>query len=311
MTSTRNKTHEQRLGAIHTRVTSGAFAAIVFFVLSAVGAGLQPAHARDSALDLAEYLAEAGNYEGAVIELKRFVCFNPQSPMLNEVFLRMSQLLARENEWAEALEAAQKSIDSCNEDSVADERRISRAVLLIASRDYSRAEMELLRVAHYSDYPGVRDRAYFFLGLCELYVSRWDESREAFHTYFAKTHPSRAEAVDSLLDRSHTMNHKSQTTARRLSTLAPGLGQLYAGAYRQAVVTMAVNLLTARALWGDLSEGQVVDPALLVHWTIFERYYRGARTNADRAARLHNERIDGALARDVWQHLLKESGDTE
>jgi len=297
--------------SIHSSVARRALAAIVFVALWTVGPGVQSASAGDAALEMAEYLADAGNYGAAVIELKRFVCFNPQSPMLSEVYLRMSELLARENDWAEALAAAEKSIQSCDEDSVADERRISKAVLQIASRDYDYAELELLRVAHYSDYPAVRQRACFVLGLCGLYASRWDESREAFRIYFAGTNSAGAAAVDSLLERSHRLEHKSPRAARWLSTLAPGFGQLYAGAYWQAPMAMAINFVTARALWSDLSGGQIAAPALLVHWGLFERYYRGARANADRTARLHNKRTDRALARDVRQRLETESGRTE
>lgn len=82
--------------------------------------------------------------------------------------------------------------------------------------------------------------------------------------------------------------------ARLMSTFLPGSGQIYAGAWRDGLTSLAVNGGFATLLVGAVRAQDWVGTALVVGWG--GRYYMGGIDNAGARVNEHNARIDQALA---------------
>ncbi len=277
------------------------FPAIVLVVfLFLFGAGSLTAG--DAAYEIANGLFDTGNYEEAITEYKRFICFNPDHEMCSDAYFRIGLAYRNQERWWEAVDAMRKAMAITADDSLRDERRISTAIILIASGDYSAAEFELLRVAHFSDNSFLKKKAFFFLGVRYLYAFRWEESRKAFEHYFSDSLSPEADELDSLFSLSTGLVYKSPGVAKWLSTFLPGSGQIYCGEWRSGINALAINSLTAYLLIDALLDHRLQD-VIIGHVTLFDRYYRGNRSNAEKAASSRNERLRRAFAKDILGRL--------
>ena len=98
------------------------------------------------------------------------------------------------------------------------------------------------------------------------------------------------------------LRYKSPKAAKWLSTFLPGFGQIYCGEWRDGINALAINSLTSYLLIDALLEQRFQD-LIISHLTLFDRYYRGNRQNAEKAAILRNERLNKAFAKDVLNRL--------
>jgi hypothetical protein len=160
---------------------------------------------------------------------------------------------------------------------------------MIANSSYSAAEFELLRIAHFANYSFLKKKAFFFLGVCYLYTFKWEEARKAFGHHFSDSQFPKGKEVDSLFALSTSLKYKSPDAAKWLSTFIPGSGQIYCGDWRNGINALAINSLTTYLLIDALLERRFQD-AIISHLTFFDRYYRGNRRSAERAAMRRNER---------------------
>lgn len=254
--------------------------------------------AEDLALNLAEEFFKAGNYHEAITEYKRFICFNSNDERISDVWFQIGMAYRNQARWENALNALRKSLSVATNDRLRDERRISIGILLIANQDYSAAEFELLRVSMFSNYPSLRRKATFFLGICRLYTFKWEEARKAFDQYFDSSQILQREQVDSLFAATNHPEYKSPETAKWLSTFIPGLGQIYAGDFWDGLNALVINMGTGYLLTSSLLEHRYQD-AFISYLSLFHRYYRGNRYNAERIAKEHNEGLSREYSKKV------------
>ncbi len=257
-----------------------------------------PSRAGDTALDLADSLLKFGNNNEAITEYKRFIYFNPEDHRISDAYYKIGLAYRRQKKWDDAFSALRKSLAMATDDSLRDERRISIGVILIVSQKYSPAEFDLLRVSSFSKNPYLRQKALFFLGVSHLYTFQWAKAQKAFHQYFSTS--DKGEQVDSLLAEARHLKYKSPLLAKWLSIFLPGMGQIYAGNWRNGLNALAINALTSYLLLDALIERRFQD-ALISHLSLFERYYRGNRHHAQEAAKNYNEHLNRLWA----SHVLK------
>ncbi len=259
--------------------------------------------AQDLCLMTADKFYENHYYEQAITEYERFLFFNPGDEQAGIIYYKISLALRNQELWPAALKAMDKSIFNTIQDSIKDDRTIAKAVIYMVQSDFSSAEFELLRIAHFSDYTILRQKAFYFLGICYVYTARWENASAAFNNCYASS-PYIKSKINSLLQPIHNLNYKSPVLAKWLSTFMPGTGQIYAGDMRNGLNALLLNSVTGYLLISSLLEKQYLD-ALLINITIFERYYRGNRFNAEHLAQAHNDRINRNYAKNLLDQLSK------
>ncbi|HID93976.1 MAG TPA: outer membrane protein assembly factor BamD [bacterium (Candidatus Stahlbacteria)] len=261
-----------------------------------------PVFARDLALELADWLLSSECYKDAITEYKRFIFFNPTSDSVSYAYYKIGLAYRNVHKWTESLHALQQAIQTASSDSIRDERKIALAVTLIASRNYSAAEFELLKVELFSQFESLKKKAAFFRGISTLYTFKWDESRDAFDKYFNAT-ISVGRRVDSLLAIYQQLRYKSPKLAKLLSTILPGAGQIYVGDWRNGINALAINMVTGYLLADALLKRHYNDALFSFLW-LFQRYYLGNRHHAEEIAQNYNLHLNQLVVERILQNLL-------
>lgn len=241
----------------------------------------------DEAMKVADGLLEQGHYDQAITEYKRFVFFNPEDEQISYAFYKMGLAYRAERSWNGAGNALKSSVRATDDAEIADERRLILATTLIASGNYSLARLELLRIIEFSAEASLRAKARYFDGIASLYMFDWDAVERAFGGFYSES--SEMGQLNPVLMEAR-QSYKSVGLARFLSTLLPGLGQTYAGDWRDGLNALAINALGIGLLANAIYHRDYTDAALIS--SISMRYYMGNRYRAGVDARKHNESAD-------------------
>ena len=246
--------------------------------------------ASDPVLDLGEHLFALGNYDAAITEYRRFLFFNAGHPQASEAQFKIGLAYRAQKWWAEAAEAMIAAVQQTTEAELKAERRVELAVTLIASSAYSLALVELIKVDMQSQLARLRQRARFLRGVAYLYQFKWEQARSVFQVYFDEI-PSAAGAaaeIDTLFLDALNRSQKSEKAARLLSTFLPGLGQTYAGDWKNGLNALLLNGVLGYITL-DAAIERDYDDALLSFFFLFYRYYAGNRYRAVEAAQTFND----------------------
>ena len=271
--------------------------------------------ASDPALDLGDHLLALGAYDAAITEYKRFLFFNVDHPQAVAAQFKIGLAYRAQEWWVEAVEAMIAAVQLTTETELQAERRVELAVTLIASGAYDLALVELIKVDMQSRSAQLRQRARFLRGVAYLYQFKWEQARSVFQAYFDEN-PSAAMAaaeIDALFSEGINLPQKSKKTARILSTFLPGLGQTYAGDWKNGLNALLLNGALGYVTL-DAAIERDYDDALLSFFFLFYRYYSGNRYRAaeaaqtfnDREKRQHVEKILQALAAQFAEGKRKE-----
>ena len=257
-----------------------------------------------SALDLGDHFFALENYDAAITEYKRFLFFNAEHPRSGEVQFKIGLAYRAQKWWAEAAEAMIAAVQRTTETELQAERRVELAVTLIASGAYNLALVELIRVDMQSQSAQLRQRARFLRGIAYLYQFKWEQARSVFLAYFDAI-PSAAGAaaeIDTFFAEALNLPQKSEKAARLLSTLLPGLGQTYAGDWKNGLNALLLNGLLGYVTL-DAAIDRDYDDALLSFFFLFYRYYAGNRYRAAEAAQAFNDRENRRHVNRILQAL--------
>ena len=270
---------------------------LLFFAVVTVSAS-------DPALDLGDYLFALGDYDAAITEYKRFIFFDANHPQAGKVQFKIGLAYRAQEWWVEAVEAMIVAVQLTTETEFQAEKRIELAVTLIASGAYDLALVELIRVDMQSQSARLRQRARFLRGVAYLYQFKWEQARSVFQVYFDEI-PNTARVaaeVDSLFSEAISLPKKSEKTARLLSTFLPGLGQTYAGDWKNGMNALLLNgVLGYMTL--DAAIERDYDDAVLSFFFLFHRYYSGNRYRAAEAAQTFNDRENRRYVEKILQAL--------
>ena len=244
-------------------------------------------------LELADWLLESGSYDEAVTEYKRFIFFNSESDRVGYAYYRMGLAYRASGDWQKAIDALRESISAAKDLQTADERRIVLATTLIASGNYSLARLELLKVSDFSEDQSLRLKSMYFDGIASLYMLDWDASQETLGKFYSEYDEGRmsrrAKEINTIILKTRN-SYRSGELAKSLSTLLPGLGQVYAGDWRDSLNALVLNGLLIGLTANSIYKRDYSDAALISYISL--RYYIGNRYQAEMDARKYNESLD-------------------
>ena len=150
----------------------------------------------------------------------------------------------------------------------------------------------------------LRQRARFLRGVAYLYQFKWEQARLVFQTYFDEI-PDAARAaakIDALFSEAINLPQKSEKVARLLSTFLPGLGQTYAGDWKNGLNALLLNGVLGYITL-DAAIERDYDDALLSFFFLSYRYYTGNRYRAAEAAQTFNDRESRRYVQKILQAL--------
>jgi tetratricopeptide (TPR) repeat protein len=252
----------------------------------------------------AQRLVLAGAYEEAITEYKRYLFFNPDSPSV-EIYLSIADLYRDKGMLFDAQLALQSALTVASSDSMRDAIRIENSLLEMAEGKYPEAQMELLRIVSFSEKEDLRNRAALFLCLSHVLAGEWNAAIKISSGGVASIPVNnRLRLLDSLLRKIPRYSHKSPIAAKWMSTVLPGLGQIYAHDVRNGLNALAISGVTLFMTVYSISYSYYTE-AIILDVPLFWRYYSGNRWHASDAAEKYNAQKDRAMQKKIMELLLQ------
>ena len=117
--------------------------------------------------------------------------------------------------WHQAIDAIEMSITMTDDPQVAEERSFYLATTMLASRDYSLAKLELIKLIDSTRSNQIRKKALYFSGIASIYNFDWNATEKYFGDFYhGSDMENRSKGLKSIL--SETRNsYKSPRTAKR------------------------------------------------------------------------------------------------
>ena len=247
-------------------------------------------------LSLGRHLAAQGSYDAAITEYKRFLFFHPDDARAGEVYYNIGLAYRAQGLWEESIIALRTATYLTMNSETKSEYQLALAVTLIAAHDYDLAQLELIKVTLRTPSIPLYRRAMFLRGVAYLYQFRWADAREVLKNWTSD------ERLNGLFDKAMSIPQKSVNLARRLSTLLPGAGQMYAGDWRNGLNAFLLNGALVFLTLDAALDRHYVDAGMwggLVFW----RYYSGNTFRAGQAAEQFNIQESRRAAEAILQRL--------
>jgi TolA-binding protein len=256
-------------------------------------------------LAFAQSLFETGEYYRAIGELQRFLFFQPQHPRASEAQLMMGLAFFCGERWLQASEVFRRVARATPDLGL----RAEAALWMAETRAYGGDHTEAVRLYREltQQYPGSASagRAAYLVGWSYLRQRQWTAARQAF-AQIDRQSPYRtsAERLAEALEPPPDLPQRSPTLARVLSTVLPGVGQIYTGQTLDGLIGLGVHGAMIAGTTGAVLAG--LEGAAGVGAFFTWGFYRTQMANAANSAREFNtqaeERFIGQLA--AREHAL-------
>jgi tetratricopeptide (TPR) repeat protein len=259
--------------------------------------------ASDPLLVMADSLMSSGFYDDAITEYGRYLFFNPHGKLVDDTYSRIGYCYAHLEKWDKAIEAMDKSILFAEMDSLLDQRKIDRSVILLASGDNDQAQFDLKQVAHFSKYENIRKKGGMLLFLSTIFNHDWEASLYVYHSLI-KGQLIQSDSLESTLMKASKISYKSPRTAMLLSTLIPGGGQMYNGRWLSGLNAMLLNGALGYLTVNNFVKERYVSGFLVLIFP-YQRYYNGNRYQAYNTAIEQNNKIDRRYEKEILSLIRK------
>jgi tetratricopeptide (TPR) repeat protein len=246
---------------------------------------------------MADSLMAAGSYDDAITEYSRYLFFNPDEAAISDTYSKIGYCFAYTGQWVKAIGAVDKSVTLAGNDSLMSERRIDRAVILMASEEYGQATDWLKEETALSANESASGRAGMLLFVSHVLEHDWQAALGAYGT-FVEPRYMESDSIASIIKKACNHRRKSPETALVLSTLVPGLGQIYAGRWLAGLDALALNAGLAYWVVSDLAGNRYTSGALVLFF-LFRRYFSGNRMQAYESIISQNANIDDLYEKQI------------
>ncbi|MBN2620001.1 hypothetical protein JXB22_02840 [candidate division WOR-3 bacterium] len=251
-------------------------------------------------------LYDKGFYDEAITEYKRYIFFHPDGDLTSDAYYRIALAYRDKQNWQGSIEAFRMAMQTAHTDSLRHRAELALAVTYIASENYSAAEIVLLKLEMSMPPKHVKERAAFLRALATMYAKKWEHAQKAFEAYFLHhPDPGMQAKVDSLLHETKNFHYVSADSARQLSAIIPGLGQMYAGDWGNGLNALLLDGSMIGWMWYKVTHSYFGD-AWTIYYFLFRRYYAGNMYNAQRIAEEHNDALDRKQTERILQLFLEE-----
>jgi len=227
----------------------------------------------------ADSLFSVKNYEAAELLYLRIIFFESEAGLLSDYY-KLAECLFFNQKTEDALFYYNIAYQNTNSKSEANNILFRKAMIYLLKNEYNESIRELLDVDTTIDAETQR-RYFFYHGLLAYQNNLYDSSRQLFNQSLSeKADTVKINEIFSNIDFRNKPNPK---TARALSMILPGLGQLYAGDIKNAVNSFVLNAVLAGVFLYVSQKYGIIDATLSVFpW--FQRYYFGGFNRAKQIA---------------------------
>ncbi|HIE28881.1 TPA: tetratricopeptide repeat protein [Candidatus Poribacteria bacterium] len=258
-----------------------------------------------SQLLYADTLFDDNDFDGAILEFKRYIFYNPQSNVLDYALYRIGQSYY----YSQRPINAQKSFERLLKDYPQSPLRLYTRFMLgktfMDNEDFPRARKEFHLITKSNIDKKLSAQAKYLEAWSYLSERDWYSAVAEFRkvgqfqpfTSFEGSPDNplsiKAERLANETLASIRLSRKSPTLARWMSTFLPGSGQIYAGKITNGLISTAFNAAFIYLLVDSLRDKRYVDAVGV--YIIGARFYWGNIYNAKQSALEYNQRIEERL----------------
>ena len=221
-------------------------------------------------------------YFDAVTELKRLNFFDKQKEYAFNSDLLMGKAYREGGKFSEALRYFTLAGINAANDSELYEAKINSIKINILRRTTDQAQRLLNRLQVDKRFKDKTDEIMYWKGWTYIFADNWEKAAEEFKEINNDTLRNLCEQVAS--------DRYNVTTARILSYIVPGAGQIYTGHYFSGFLSLGWNML-----WGYLTVKAFVDERIFDGFVIgnflWLRFYIGNLQNAEKFVEEENLKI--------------------
>lgn len=194
---------------------------------------------------IADKLFDNTQYFDAVTEYKRFVYRNPESEILDTVYMQIGV----SNRYLGELEHSERYFDlslyKTQNPALVARIWLEKAINSLIVRDTESASIGLHKALNITRDEHIIKQAYFYLTVLYVLESEYQQAREMFARYAlpAELEEGSEELLRmyELFDSAAQMNLKNVRKAKLLSTFLPGSGQIYCRSYFDGTTAFLIN----------------------------------------------------------------------
>ncbi len=250
--------------------------------------------------DFANELYEKQDYVGAAITYRRVIYFDKIDAYRKSCYKNIADCLYETQQYEEAADYYELAFFQQKTDSSKAGVLFRKLSCYLIQNNFEYAQVEFLNIPEKLNGEQSR-RKVFYSALLNFSTEKYEDSKKDFLQLLDSTNIESRNRVGELFVKNEKINKLSPRKAKILSMIVPGLGQFYAGDFKNGANSI---LLTAGiATWGILAAIKSTSPidALfsVVPW--FQRYYTGGYKKAEiiaenqkkkRRAKVYNQILD-------------------
>lgn len=234
-------------------------------------------------MDFASRQFSRGNTREAISLYRRVLFFDSLSVHSFDACKDLASCYISVNNYPKAREFSRMASNLAPTDSLKAEQIFQIAYLHLLENDYNYALIELFGMEE-SGFGYFQMKRNFYMGVAYFQQTDYQKSFDFFLKCVDSTNHERREELISIMNEvRHIEKRYNPKTAKILSMILPGLGQLYCGEYKGAVNSLVLTAGLAILYIHTIDNYSFLDASIAVlPW--FQRYYQGGYQNAEKAA---------------------------
>lgn len=228
-------------------------------------------------ISFADKQFEIKNYQLAVKEYQRAL-FYAKGRRIDYLYKQIANAFFANSQLEQANYFYDLSYRTAETDSLKYEILFNKAQCYILSKKYNQAIAELLNLQDETD-KYFNDKKNFYLAISYFGLAKFIDSEKHFLKLLDKNDTQNKDKITNLFAKKKNLNKPNPKTARILSRIIPGAGQVYAGDIKNGLNSL---LLTGSfvALGVYMADRYTYLDAILTSLPWFLRYYKGGHHKA-------------------------------
>ncbi len=223
---------------------------------------------------------KVGNYSTSLLEYQRAIFFGEATT--GELFHQMGRCSFQLKKYDQALEYFDRAYFAYDTESLKTASLFDKAKCNIVTKNYNIALIDLFGLTDSLPENTYRLKQ-FYIGLCYFGTDQFDEAKTSFMEAVNPSFVKQRQSIDQLLSNKRMLNHPNPKTASTMSMCFPGLGQFYAGDYKNGLNSLILtSALITLGIKISIEQSYIDGIFTILPW--FQRYYQGGYMRAEKIA---------------------------
>jgi tetratricopeptide (TPR) repeat protein len=256
-------------------------------------------------MNTADQFSSEGFKEKAAVEYQRAIFFANEPHYLFRAHYGLGMVYRELERWQLAELEFERAVTCAPNDSLNAEATVALAATYIASGKASLALLNLLPLFHTTRKGDSCSQILLLSLIAEVQQHHWVQANALADQLELSGHnkaDSSTRKLRTFLLQANEEKRCDPETAKLLSTIVPGTGQLYAGDVGNGVNAFALNFLNGWVIVNNIIQADYVS-VVLYGVMIAERYYSGNRYHAEQIALKANEVMEEGFAREILEEI--------